>query len=491
MSPRGTKAPSLGALERTVRWIEEVDRGRFDEELPKKLAKLSGEKLDAWLRAAAVAALRSIRTPIDDGSRFPHSWLVLPSVRSLVQSLEATGGEDAARLVSADAVKAVRGEIDAEGGPLRLPDYPETPGAKEDILFSFLEEVRAGHPDAADERFCLLARDLEKGPLLDLVFSAGLEGVTREVHKVVGVVEGTALLQWLGWDWSSVVLRPVVRHQSSGSHGMEEYERCRAEVEGRDLFRAARRRPPGQPSLGERDARAFFREAESWAEGDGDQRRLQLADALAQGQTLEDLGEVVGLGATLLYLQSTLRQVTQRWTRSEADARMHLVTGPEAMTKLVRLGTPGQRVLGLLLAGYLPGVREARLSPRSPDCGWWLPTAARIVEAPQVECGKESTTLEAWSRSISDGKPTGLLPLITTLLEEGGSAERLIAGNARAGVYRDVDAGRFVKLERTLAEAYRATRSPHRWLHVWAAGLAGCLWPERRTQDLQPVAPLP
>jgi len=34
-----------------------------------------------------------------------------------------------------------------------------------------------------------------------------------------------------------------------------------------------------------------------------------------------------------------------------------------------------------------------------------------------------------------------------------------------------------MKLERGLADAYRATRSPHRWLHLWASALAQTLWP--------------
>jgi len=33
-------------------------------------------------------------------------------------------------------------------------------------------------------------------------------------------------------------------------------------------------------------------------------------------------------------------------------------------------------------------------------------------------------------------------------------------------------------LERVLAEAYDATRAPHRWIHVWASGVAQTLWPE-------------
>ncbi len=467
----------LGSLEKTVRWIEETAPDRFPGEIAKKLGRAKGEKLEPFLKSAALASIRSTRVPAEGGGPLPHGWLVQPSVRSLVADLEAGGTPqdlEASRAAIHAALSQVNREVQTQlGGPARLPDHGPGTGAKEEIFFAFLEEVRAGNPDGADERFCWLVSDLDKLPLTDLLLSAGLEGVTGDIHKVVAVVEAVSLLSWIGWEWAPVVLRPVVRVQASGTHSLGEYDRCLREVEGRELLRLARRRPPGQPALGERDPGAFLARALEWAEHSPEDRRTLVATLLAEGTPLEDVGETLGVGATLLFLQDSLRVLTHRWSLEEAHERMHLLTGVLACTRLVRLGTPGQRILGLLLAGYLPGIRDRRLAPRAPDSGWWLTPVQRTVDVK----GSAIAPPASWSESIVSGKATGLLPILATTLEAGHSLDLFEPELARHAPHRAVEPGLAIKLERALADAYRTTRSPHRWTHLWAAALAATLWP--------------
>lgn len=479
MPPRIVHGVDLGPLERTARWIEETAPDKLERELPKRIEKSKGE-VDALMRAAALAAARSTQWPADPARPLPHAGLVLPSLRSAARRLEELSEERARAAVRVAAEAAVRQtnlEIAAQGGPVPLPIFKDGVGAKEEILFSFLEEVRAGHADRADERFTWLAKDLDKGPLMDVVLSAGLEGVTRDAHKVISVVEGAAALSWLGWEWAPLVLRPVVRLQASGAHELDEYRRCLDEVQRLELLSSARRRPPGPPSYGEQDPQGFFQRAVAWAEGTPDERRAQVSAALREERTLEDLAEWIGVGATLLVLQDALRQMTALWSQPTADLMAHRITSVTAMTRLVRLGTPGQRVLGLLLAGYLPTLVDLRLQPRSPDCGWWLPSALRWCEtAPATEPVSAAERAE-WEGAVREGRPTELLPILSRVLESGRGVDDLLPPLIWIAVERRVLTGLAVKLERTLSEAHRTTRSPHRWLHVWALAVVLSLWP--------------
>ena len=116
----------------------------------------------------------------------------------------------------------------------------------------------------------------------------GQPGFSERVHKIIGVVEAVSLVNWMGWDWAPVLLRPIVRLQAGGTHRTTEYDRCCQEVAQKQLLRLARRRPPGNQSLGEEDPAGFFERALLWAESNPEARMELVAEALVGGVTLED-----------------------------------------------------------------------------------------------------------------------------------------------------------------------------------------------------------
>lgn len=463
----------FGPHEKSVRWIEDTPPASFAEELDRRLAKVRAEGVDALLRAAALSSARSVR--YDGSGRMPHGLLVLSSARSLAAITPPEG----LRPLLAHVLRLIHQEIHHPGfGPFRLLDFDEVAGeGKEGTLFSFLEAARAGETDWADHRFAWLVRNLERDQVVDLLLSSGLEGATQDPHNVVGVVESVALLQGIGWEHAPVLLRPIVRRQASGLTGLAEYEECRETVARLDLLRLARRRPPGQPAFGERDPQAFLEQAGQWAEGDPKARSSQISSLLAEGVPLEDAADLVALGAALLLLQETLRPSEGQASEEDVDRRVHLATGPLGLRQLVRIGAPGQRILGLLLAGAVPPVDRVRLAPRSPDCGWWLSPASRLLEPSPTPETQEGPVPAAWAEQIRGGQANGLLPLITERLEAGGTAVQLEGALAAFAPYCRRAPGLAIKLERALAEAYRGSRTPHRWMHRWAAGLALALWP--------------
>jgi len=480
-----TKTRSLeldfGPLEKSVRWLEETPAADFAVEVERRLAKVRGNAVDDWFRAAACAATRSIR--MESAARVPHGLLTLSSARSLYADLPPEG----ARSVLRAALRQVHEEIHHPGfGPYRLLHFEELAGeGKEGTLFSFLEAVRAGDTDWADHHFAWLVRNLEREQVVDLLLSSGLEGATGSAHKVIGVVEVVSLLQGLGWDWARTWLRPIVRHQAGSVSGLAAYEECREMASRHDLLRVARRRPPGQAAWGERDPEGFFAAAVAWSEADARERAALIAATLADETGLEDAADLISVAAALLFLQETLRKGELAQDRANTDRRIHLMTAILSMRHLVRLGTPGQRVLGLLLAGWVPPAGEVRLQSRVPDCAWWLPPVSRLLERASGDAEGGNGGAASVAEMIRSGQPNGILPALTVLLQDGGSAEGLARVISEIAPELPQMTGLGIKFERAVTEAYRATRAPQRWMLLWAAALAFALWPSERTQPAQ------
>jgi hypothetical protein len=470
----------FGPHEKSVRWIEETPVAGFPRELGRKLAKAGAGAWDGWIRAGALAAARSTRH--DGAHRVPRGIPVLAAARALQQGRSPDEG----RSLLFYALRLVNGEIHDPGlGPFRLLPCDEVPGdGKEGTIFSFLEAVRAGEADWADHRFAWLVRNLEKEQVIDLLLSSGLEGVAVSAERVAGVVEAVSLLQAVGWEHAPVLLRPVVRHQAAGNWNRSDYERCRDRTERGDLHRLVRRRPPGQPALGERDAEGFLAESRDWAEAGPEDRTERITTALAAGLPLEDAADVISTAATLLVLQEILRRREPKAGEQEFDSAVRVAVGVNALCRLVRLGMPGQRILGLLLAAWVEPARDLRLESRDPDAAWWLPAAAYVREPLAAPAdGPNAAPPPDWASMIGSGQPNGLLPTLCAWLDSGknaGAIEGILVPLA-AGLERVP--GQSIRLVRTLAEAYRSSRTPFRWMHLWAASLALTLWPRGTQAD--------
>ncbi len=471
----GTRRRELefGADEKLVRWFEESSPEALARELPRKLGRAQSGSWDPWLRAAALAAARSVR---HDGPRTPQSLPVLAAVRGLLERC----GADEARSLMTYGLRAVNAEIHSPGfGPFRLQPCDEVAGeGREGTLFSFLEAIRAGEADWADHRFAWLVKNLEKDEVVDLLLSSGLEGVSGNAGRVVLVVDTVALLQGLGWELAATLLRPAVRHQAGSPGGSLAYEHCRQLVAERDLHRLARRRPPGQAAWGERDPDGFLELAVRWAEGTPEGRCELMGRALAAEVPLEDAADMASLGAALLFLQETLGSGTELLAEEDLHRAVPLATGIFSLARLVRLGTPGQRILGLLLAGWIAPVREVRLLLDRSDRTWWLPSV-RSLREPAATGEDGAPPPPAWARLVEQRQPNGLLPLLAERLEAGGTAGPIEGALIPLACALETAPGLSVRIARAFGEAYRASRAPQRWMHLWAASLALARWPAK------------
>src|SRR5690606_19132827 len=121
-----------------------------------------------------------------------------------------------------------------------------------------------------------------------------------------------------------------------------------------------------------------------------------------------------------------------RWTPQEAAAGASIVRASHSLRRMVKIATPGQRILGVLLAGYAEPLR-LRLRPGSPDCGWWLSPAAKLLEPAQGEV-KEAPA--QWRDALRERSSNGLLPALTA--EMPGGTAGLSAELMRSVVARDL-----------------------------------------------------
>ncbi|MEZ4654423.1 MAG: hypothetical protein R3E12_12745 [Candidatus Eisenbacteria bacterium] len=178
------------------------------------------------------------------------------------------------------------------------------------------------------------------------------------------------------------------------------------------------------------------------------------------------------------FLQEGLRGGSGGWTTTQADSLAAVLRSSHALRRMVKIATPGQRILGLLLAGFArpPAVR---LLPNS-RLWWWLPPAAKLIEPDSpVENGG---CLPAWSEALERRSANGLLPALTAALtggQGGGPSARALTRRALEGGLPPLA----LIVDRTLHEAYLATRSPHRWLHLWAEALLHCAWPSSLSRE--------
>lgn len=471
MSPSPLRSSKLGKLDSAVRFVEEAGVPT-EKEVGSALGRHGFDRLSA---AMAISAARSIRAEVAEPPLAP--WAI-QSVRQLIEDAHLEPKSAEVRGLATRLLSMIRREIAARG-PFQLPDFDDPPvGTKEEATYDFLDAVRSGDPDVADQRFQWIARDLTREQATDLLLSSGLPKFTHCVDTLIAPVETLAQLNWVGWEHAPLLLRPVVRMQAAAIGSAQIYDQACHVVSARQLLRTAGRRAPGAVALGERDPAAFLHLATEWAEADGEGRLAVVASALATDRSVEDVADAIATGGTLLFLQEGLRGGGRGWSMREANAGAAILRASHSLRRMVKVATPGQRILGVLLVGHSAPL-NLQLRPASPDCGWWLSPAAKLLEPAHRE---PNDVPVQWRDALHHRSSNGLLPSLTGELSDGRGGEELARELTRCVASRELSALELI-VDRTLHDGYVATRSPHRWLHLWAGALSHCAWPSPDAEE--------
>ena len=475
------------AMEASVRFVEETPPEQLVEATLSRLK--GGESSRELLAACALAVSRSTELPADH-----HGGPVHPvsGIHAIDRAAAWLDGDWAMMPVVHSVALANRHVNSPEMGPTIMPalEAASSRRSREEVGEAFRTALRRFEPVLAQRLLLELLESHEPAAILDLMFETALRRNGLDDHYFLYAVHSMRALECIGWEWASVVLRPVVRYLSTNMRAVVDPESgfrakyvegnlaaynsfhlLEALVEQHGLLAKPLRAETGDDEsagvgeLGERIA-----ETTRFAEIPG-----LLAGALADGLSLAGAGEALSYGAALLHLRTDYGNPFD----------VHLHTGVN--TRRYVLGLPGvcvrNKLLALLSWAYGP---EIRLCEGRVAWPWRFDTAA-------ADGLDQETLLDAIVASIVT-RPAADTSISVEQLYCGPQVKRTIA-LSQAYTDRGYDAKAFFQRMGELVcrddysemhafkhlqaalEEYETTREPYRWAHlVSTAKMAWCTY---------------
>ncbi|MGH8059525.1 MAG: hypothetical protein ACREOH_20190, partial [Candidatus Entotheonellia bacterium] len=282
-------------IEPLVQFIEETDPSDI---LDATLAKLrEGVSVKTMLTASALAVTRSSDLPPGHHGGPLHPLVGLHAVRHIVERVPG----DMRFLPVLQHVGLTNKHIHHPGmGPYALPDFePVDAGGVEATKQAFVDAVERGVYNAADHYFLWLWQTIPPVEALDLLLTVAIPKNVLDDHYFVFPVFTWRALEWLGREYTSILMRPVVRYVTRFPTPP-----AIPEIEGLlEEYKLLER--PLRPQTGADETGAIGQLGEAIGECDVyAEIPKMLAKGLADGLSLEGAGEALSIGATGLFLRS-------------------------------------------------------------------------------------------------------------------------------------------------------------------------------------------
>jgi hypothetical protein len=359
-------------------------------------------------------------------------------------------------------------------GPYMLPDFePIDAGGVEATKQAFLEAVDRGVYNMADHYFLWLWDNIPAVEALDLLLTVATPKNVLDDHYFIFPAFTWRAVEWLGKEHLALLMRPAVRYVTRfpTPPAIPEIEGLLDEYQL--LTRPLRQQTGGDETtiigeLGER-----ITQCDTYAE-----IPVMLAQALADGLSLEGAGEALSIGAAGLFLRSL--------TGNPMDVHLH--TGVNLRRYLARLDglSLRNRLLALLLWHTGPEVRstQRRMEP-APQ-----PDAAAVAALPYRT---QDELLDAMTESIYSQPPTDWATVtnlgrlravpevkITVNLAQqyanlGYDAAAFITRLAEITCHDNFTEMHAFKHHQAIVEEFHATREPWRWRHLVAGAQAAAI----------------
>jgi hypothetical protein len=456
-------------IEPLVQFIEETAPSEI---IDQTLAKLrAGVPIKTMLTASALAVIRSSDLPPGHHGGPLHPLVGIHAVRHIAERLSPEN----CYLPVLQHVALSNKHIHHPGmGPYTLPDFePIDAGGVEATKQAFLEAVDRGVYNLADHYFLWLWGNIPAVEALDLLLTVATPKNVLDDHYFIFPAFTWRAVEWLGTEYLPLLMRPAVRYVTRFPTPPAIPEIDGLLDEYQLLTRPLRQQTGGDETtiigeLGER-----ITQCDTYAE-----IPVMLAQALADGLSLEGAGEALSIGAAGLFLRSL--------TGNPMDVHLH--TGVNLRRYLVRLDglSLRNRLLALLLWHTGPEVRstQRRMEP-SPQ-----PDAAAVAALPYRT---QDELLDAMTESIYNQPPTDWAT-VTNLGRLRAVPEVKITVNlAQQYANLGYDAGAFItrlaeiachdnftemhafKHHQAVVEEFYATREPWRWRHLVAGAQAAAI----------------
>ena len=196
------------AIEPLVQFIEETAPEQI---VNQTLAKLrAGVSIKSILTASALAVTRSSDLPPGHHGGPLHPLVGLHATRHLVERLS---GENRFLPVLQHVALSNRHIHHPGMGPYMLPAFePVDAGGVEATKRAFLSDVERGVYNGADHHFLWLWQNVPAIEALDLLLTVAIPKNLLDDHYFIFPAFTWRAVEWLGWEFLPVLMRPAVRY---------------------------------------------------------------------------------------------------------------------------------------------------------------------------------------------------------------------------------------------------------------------------------------
>jgi len=456
-------------IEPLVQFIEETDPRQILEATLTKLR--DGLPVKTLLTASALAVTRSSDLPPGHHGGPLHP---LVGIHALHHTVERVSGDQRYLPVLQHVALSNKHINHPNMGPFILSDAePLDSGGVEATKTAFMACVDRGLYNGADRHFLWLWDNVPHEEALDLLLTVAIPKNTLDDHYFIFPMFTWRALDWLGREHTRFLMRPAVRYVSRFPTPpkltdieplLEEYGL---------LTRPLRHHTSPDETAAIRRVGEAITRCDAYAEIP----RL-LAQALADGLSLQGAGEALSIGAAGLFMRSL--------TGNPMDVHLH--TGANLRRYLLEL--PGvslrNKLLALLTWHTGPEVRSTQNRMEPPP----QPDPAAVAALPTRTQGE---LLDALTESIFTQPPTdwskvtnlgqmravpevkNTVNLAQQYADLGYDADALIARLAEIAVHDNFTEMHAFKHHQATFEEFHATRAPWRWRHLVSAAQASAI----------------
>lgn len=456
-------------IEPLVQFIEETDPSEIVDQT---LAKLrAGVPIKTVLTASALAVTRSSDLPPGHHGGPLHPLVGLHAIRSIVERLS---GENRFLPVLQHVALSNKHIHHPGMGPYALLEFePLDAGGVEATKKAFFDAVDRGVYNAADHHFLWLWQHIPPVEALDLLLTVAIPKNVLDDHYFIFPVFTWRAVEWLGWEYLPVLMRPAVRYVTRFPTPPDIPE-IEVLLDDYQLLEH-----PLRPCTGADETATIGRLGDAIGYCDKyAEIPVMVARALADGLSVEGAGEALSIGAASLFLRSL----------SGNPMDVHLHTGVNLRRYLLRMDGLSLRnkLLALLLWHTGPEVRSTQNRmepPPQPD-----PTVvAALPYRPQDELLDAITEsiytqpLIDWSTVINLGRLRAVpeVKITVNLAQQyanlGYEAAAFLSRLAEIACHDNFTEMHAFKHHQAVVEEFYATREPWRLRHLVAGAQAAAI----------------
>lgn len=482
------------AVEALVRFVEETS--------PDKLVSATLDKLRAGalptelVRAAALAVIRSTELPASHHGGAVHP---ISGLHGCLHAAKRLSGEMSFLPIVQHVAVCNHHIHSPHMGPYIMPDLTPRDGSVDDAyevfhdsessvvhigtastsssdktrldstVAAFMNNVHSRRPVAAEQCLLWLLEHQTPGEVLDHLLPLCVSRNHMDDHNFLYPVLSAMALEDIGWDWARVLLRPVVRYHARQPSNIT----IDPEFKPTLIDEAMAAHGLLDKKLAVKTNAAESDQIESLANAIASGRKFAdgiglSAQALAEGLSLEGVGEALSIAASRVFVSTTYG--------NPMDSHLH--TGATTRRFLVRLPGVSQRTRVSALLSGLTGPEctcSEELMVAQPPAPTAVPAGGpeQLAEA-IVECieGQPIVDWRATLRIDELSAPQAAwdaMALAHAYLERGGGAQRLFDKLAEFVSRDDFTELHSIKQHQAIVDEYNTTRESLRDMHVIAA----------------------